>query len=240
MCGTLMSGTRKTTALGTTLPSFGRMRRGTMARRQQCPIFARTLAPLLALPIAVVAIARCRSRGRGRPEDIIATEKTPLPPPSSTDIAARPPLPLKTRTAISTQPLQLPSKNRSHRHRRRHHCICCSHCRRPHPLSRYHRCCRCLRHRRRHHALSLASAVTIAAASANVTAPLTLLPMVGCCVVRRSSPAASSAVQICQPAPPLCSHQRRQRPLSPPSMTAIATATVNGDDHQKPAVVVCR
>ena len=63
MSGTLMSGTGKTTVLGTTLTSLGRMWRGTMARRQQCPIFALTLAPSLALPIDVVAIARCRSHG---------------------------------------------------------------------------------------------------------------------------------------------------------------------------------
>ena len=62
------------------------------------------------------------------------------------------------------------------------------------------------RHRRRccrHHALALASAVTIAAAFANVIAPPTLLSMVGYCVVRHPSPAASSAVQICQ-SPPSC------------------------------------
>jgi hypothetical protein len=63
MSSTLMSGTGKTTALGTTLTSLGRMWRGTTARRQQCPILALTLAPLLALPIAAVAIARCRSQG---------------------------------------------------------------------------------------------------------------------------------------------------------------------------------
>jgi hypothetical protein len=68
-----------------------------------------------------------------------------------------------------------------------------------------HRC----RHRRSrrqcccHHALALASVVTIAAAFANVIAPPTLLSMVGCCVICRPLPSASSAVQICQP-PPSC------------------------------------
>jgi hypothetical protein len=65
---------------------------------------------------------------------------------------------------------------------------------------------RCCRHRRRccrHHALALASAVTIAAAFANVIAPPTLLLMVGYCVVCHPLPAASSAVQICQ-SPPWC------------------------------------
>jgi hypothetical protein len=63
MSGTLMSGTGKMTLLGTTLTSFGRMWRGTTARRQQCPTLALTLAPLLALPIAAVAIACCCSQG---------------------------------------------------------------------------------------------------------------------------------------------------------------------------------
>ena len=63
MSGTLMSRTGKTAASGTTLTSLGRMWRGTTARRQQCPILALTLSPLLALPIAAVAIARCRSQG---------------------------------------------------------------------------------------------------------------------------------------------------------------------------------
>ena len=63
MSSTLMSGTGKMTALGTTLTSLGRMRQGTMACRQQCPILALTLAPSLSLPIAAVAIARCHSRG---------------------------------------------------------------------------------------------------------------------------------------------------------------------------------
>ncbi len=63
MSGTLMSGTCKTTASGTTLTSSGRMRRGTTACCQQCPILAPTLAPSLALPIAAVAIVRRRSRG---------------------------------------------------------------------------------------------------------------------------------------------------------------------------------
>ena len=106
MSGTLMSGTGKTTAPGTTLTSLGRMWRGTTAHRQQCPILALTLAPSLALPIPAVAIVRCRSQGQGRPEEVIATAKTPSPPPPSTDIAARSPPPLKTTTAISTQPLQ--------------------------------------------------------------------------------------------------------------------------------------
>jgi hypothetical protein len=97
MSGTLMSRTGKTAASGTTLTSLGRMWRGTMARHQQCPILALTLAPLLALPIAALVIARCRSQGKGRPEDVIATAKTPSPPPPppSTDIAARPPPPLR-------------------------------------------------------------------------------------------------------------------------------------------------
>jgi hypothetical protein len=48
---------------------------------------------------------------------------------------------------------------------------------------------------------TLASAVTIAAVCADVTATLTLLSMVGCCVVCRPLPAALSTVQICQPLP---------------------------------------
>jgi len=63
---------------------------------------------------------------------------------------------------------------------------------------------RCCRHRRRccrHHALALASAVTIAAAFANIIAPPMHLSMVGCCVICCPSPAALSAVQICQPLP---------------------------------------
>jgi hypothetical protein len=52
-------------------------------------------------------------------------------------------------------------------------------------------------------ALTLASAITIAAASADVTASPTLLSIVGCCVVCRPSPTASSTVQIYQP-PPSC------------------------------------
>ena len=65
---------------------------------------------------------------------------------------------------------------------------CCRHCRR-------RRLCFC------HHTLALASAVTIAAAFANVIAPPTLLSMVGCCVVCCPLHAALSAVQICQPLP---------------------------------------
>ncbi len=72
----------------------------------------------------------------------------------------------------------------------------------PAPIT-YHRCC-CRRRRRRrrcrrHHALTLASAVTITAASANVTASPMLLSMVGCDVVCRPSPTALSAVRIYQP-----------------------------------------
>jgi len=52
-----------------------------------------------------------------------------------------------------------------------------------------------------HHALALASNVTITEAFANVIVPPTLLWMVGCCVVCCPLPAASSAVQICQPQP---------------------------------------
>ena len=111
MYGTLMSGTRKTTTSGTTLTSSGQMRRVTMVHRQQCPILALTLTltPSLALPITAVAIACRCSQGRGRPEGVIATAKTTLPPPPSTNITARPPSPLKTTTAISMQPLQRPS-----------------------------------------------------------------------------------------------------------------------------------
>ncbi len=58
MSGTLISGTRKMTALGTTLTSLGRMGQGTTVCRQQCPILALALAPSLALPISAVAIAR--------------------------------------------------------------------------------------------------------------------------------------------------------------------------------------
>ena len=75
---------------------------------------------------------------------------------------------------------------------------CCCHHR------RHLRCCRhharivrshC-RHRqcRRHHTLTLASTLTIAAASTNVTALPALLLMVGCCVICRSLPAALSAI----------------------------------------------
>jgi len=71
----------------------------------------------------------------------------------------------------------------------------------------------------------------------NVTAPPTLLSMVGCCVVCCSSPAALSAIQICQP-PPLCGRPCRRWLLMPPLTAAIATATVDEDDHQKQAVVV--
>jgi len=63
MSGTLMSGTGKTTASGTTLTSLGQMWQGTTARRQQCPILALTLVPSLTLPIGAVAIACCRSQG---------------------------------------------------------------------------------------------------------------------------------------------------------------------------------
>jgi hypothetical protein len=69
------------------------------------------------------------------------------------------------------------------------------------------RCRHCRRRRRRrrqcchHHALALASVVTIAAAFTNVIAPPTLLSMIGCCVICCPSPAALSAVQICQSLP---------------------------------------
>jgi hypothetical protein len=62
---------------------------------------------------------------------------------------------------------------------------------------RRHQCCH-------HHTLALVSTDTITAAFANVITPPTLLLMVGCCVVCRPLPAASSAVQICQP-PSSCS-----------------------------------
>jgi hypothetical protein len=74
------------------------------------------------------------------------------------------------------------------------------------------------RHRRRrrrcccHHALALASVVTINTAFANIIAPPTLLSMVDCCVVCRPSPAALSAVQICQP-PLSCSASSTLFPL---------------------------
>jgi hypothetical protein len=76
---------------------------------------------------------------------------------------------------------------------------------------------RCRRRRRRrrcchHHALALASAITIAAAFANGITPPMLMLMVGCCVVCRPSPAASSAIQICQP-PPSCSAASKLFPL---------------------------
>ncbi len=58
-----------------------------------------------------------------------------------------------------------------------------------------------------HLALARASAVTIAAAFANVIASLTLLSMVGCCVICRPLPAGSSAVQICQPPPRRALHR---------------------------------
>jgi hypothetical protein len=63
------------------------------------------------------------------------------------------------------------------------------------PIVHCHRRRQCCRH----HTLALASTVTIAAAFANVIAPPTLLSMVGCYVICRPSPAALSAVQICQP-----------------------------------------
>ena len=44
------TGTRMMTVSGTTLTSLERMRRGTMACCQQCPILTLTLAPSLALP----------------------------------------------------------------------------------------------------------------------------------------------------------------------------------------------
>ena len=47
---------------------------------------------------------------------------------------------------------------------------------------------------------------------ANIIAPPTLLLMVGCCVVCRPSPAASSAVQICQ-SPPSCGASSMLFPL---------------------------
>jgi hypothetical protein len=92
----------------------------------------------------------------------------------------------------------------------------------PAPIT-YHRCRSC-RHRRRrrrrrrcrrHHALTLASAVTIAAASADVTASPTLLSMVGCGVVCRPSPIALSAIRIYQP-PPLCDRRRFRRRAAVP------------------------
>jgi hypothetical protein len=68
-----------------------------------------------------------------------------------------------------------------------------------------HQCCR-------HHTLALASAVTIAAAFANVIAPPMLLLMVDGCIVCHHSPAASSAVQFCQP-PPSCGASSTLFPL---------------------------
>jgi len=62
----------------------------------------------------------------------------------------------------------------------------------------------------RHHALTLASAITIAAASVNVTASSTLLSMVGCGVDCRPSPTALSAVRIYQP-PSSCNRRRFHR-----------------------------
>jgi hypothetical protein len=72
----------------------------------------------------------------------------------------------------------------------------------------------------------LASAVTITAASVNVTTPLTLLLMVGCCVVCRPSPAALSAVQICQP-PPSCDHQRFRRQAAIPFCLPLPAAVLS-------------
>jgi hypothetical protein len=89
---------------------------------------------------------------------------------------------------------------------------------------------------------------SIAVASTNVTAPLMLLSMVGCCVVCCSLPAASSAVQICQP--PRCvvgivnndCYCRRQRlpcPLPQSMMTITKSQWLlfvvdNGDeDHRR-------
>jgi hypothetical protein len=91
----------------------------------------------------------------------------------------------------------------------------------------------------RPHPFTLASAVTIAAASANVTAPPTLLLMVGCCVVCRSSPAASYAVQICLP-PPSCGHDvdedsycHRRRLPSP-----LPQSTTTTGEYQRLSFVV--
>ncbi len=71
---------------------------------------------------------------------------------------------------------------------------------------------------------TLASTVTIAEACADITAPLTLLSMVGCCVVCRPLPAASSAVRICQP-PPSCNRRRFRHwaavPFCLPSPAAV-------------------
>jgi hypothetical protein len=96
------------------------------------------------------------------------------------------------------------------------------------PHSPYHRhcCCPCRHHRQCccHHALTLAFAVTIAVASANVTVSPTLLLMVGCCVVCCPLPDASSAIQICQPLS-LCNHQRfchrAAVPFCLPSLAAV-------------------
>jgi hypothetical protein len=71
---------------------------------------------------------------------------------------------------------------------------------------------------------TLASAVTIVAACANVAAPLMLLSMVGCCVLCCPLPAALSAVQICQP-PPSCDCRRFRHwaavPFCLPSPAAV-------------------
>jgi hypothetical protein len=72
---------------------------------------------------------------------------------------------------------------------------------------------------------TLASAVTIAAASADITAPLTLLSMVGCCVACRPSPAALSAVRICQP-PPSCDRRRFRRRAAVPFCVPLPAAVL--------------
>ena len=233
MSGALMSRTRKTTSSGTTLTSLGRMRRGTTVCRQQCPILALTLAPLLALPIAAVAIPLRRSRGRGWPEDVIA----------------------KAKDTISTTTID------QHRFCHRRHCRRrCRGCRHHHaltlsplpplslslqpPPTSLHLQCSCrwlivvlsvaprlLRcppskfvsppHRvvvdadddryRRHRQLPspLPQSTTTTDKSRWLSFVVNggdddhRLSMVGCSIVCRPLPAASSAVQICQP-PPLC------------------------------------
>ena len=98
---------------------------------------------------------------------------------------------------------------------------CCRH------RHRCHQCCR-------HHALTLASAITIAAAFANVIAPPTFLLMVDCCVICRPLPAASSAIQIYEP-PPSCDCRLFRRlaavPFCRPSPAAVCRYFI---EHQTP------
>ena len=76
---------------------------------------------------------------------------------------------------------------------------------------------------RHHHALTLASTVTIAAASFDVTASPNHLSMVGCGFVCRPSPTALSAVRIDQPLPSCDRRRFRHRAAVPFCLPSPAT-----------------